>query len=139
MPIGKTDDFQQLRRTLFGLSRGDPAQLHGEADVFQAGALHQQVEALENHGDVPASQPQFLFTDGDQLFSVAVWFHPGKLLAVNSDGTGSGTLQQVHTSDQRTLAGAGETNDTENLPLLDVQIDVFQSVDSTFAVAKGLV
>ena len=39
--IGQTHDVQILQGTLFGLRRRHTGNLHGEADVFQAGALHE--------------------------------------------------------------------------------------------------
>ena len=118
---------QQLQGPLFGLGGGDAADLHGEADVFQAGPLHQQVEALEDHGDLPAGQPQLLLAEGRHL------------LPIHDHRAGGGPLQQVHAPHQGALAGAGETNDPEDLPLLNVQIDVLQGMDGALAGAEGLV
>ena len=116
-------DFSGLE----GLGGGDAADLHGEADVFQTRPLHQQVEALEDHGDLPAGQPQLPFREGRHL------------LPVHDDGARGGPLQQVHAPHQGALACSGEADDPEDLPLLNVQIDILQRVDSVFPGAEGLV
>ena len=79
--------LQQLQGTLPGLAGGNALQLQGEAHVLQAGALHQQVEALEDHGDLPPGQPQSLCGEGSQL--LAVYLHRA----------GGGGLQQVDAPD----------------------------------------
>ena len=56
--IGQAHHFQQLFCTLFGVGLLHARQLHREADVLQAAALHQQVELLEDHGDIAAALTQ---------------------------------------------------------------------------------
>jgi hypothetical protein len=60
------------------------------------------------------------------------------VLPVHDDGAAGGPLQQVHAPDQGALAGAGEADDAEDLPLADIQVDVLQSVDGALALAEGL-
>ena len=50
--------FQQFLGALFGFLFLHTCQLHGEADVLQAAALHQQIELLEDHGDIAAALTQ---------------------------------------------------------------------------------
>ena len=133
--VPQAHQVEKLHSALALLLTGQAAELHGEAHVLQAGALHEQVEALEDHGHVPTGQPQFPLTDGGQLFPL----HPGQTLAIDGDGAGSGTLQKIHAPDQRAFAGAGEADDAEDLALADVQVDVLQRVDGGFAGAEGLV
>ena len=56
--IGQAHHFQQLSGALFGIRLFHTGQLHGEADVLQTAALHQQVELLEDHGDIAAALTQ---------------------------------------------------------------------------------
>ena len=56
--IGKPNHIQKLQGTFFCLFLVHPDEFQGEADIFQAGSLHQQVEALENHSHVPAHRPK---------------------------------------------------------------------------------
>ena len=56
--IRQPHHLQQLHSALFGLRLFYACQLHGEADILQAGALHEQVELLEDHGDVAAALTQ---------------------------------------------------------------------------------
>ena len=82
---------------------------------------------MEDHSDVPTGQPQLFFAKGRHI------------LPVHDHGAGGGTLQQVHAPHQGALAGAGETDNSEDLPLLDVQADVLQGMDGVFTRSKGLV
>ena len=61
------------------------------------------------------------------------------IVSIHDHGAGGGTLQQVHAPHQGALAGAGETDNSEDLPLLDVQADVLQGMDGVFTRSKGLV
>ena len=119
--------LQQLQGPLSGLGGRDAADLHGKADVLQNGPLHQQVEALEDHGDVPPGQPQLPVGEG------------GHVLPVHDHCAGRGPLQQVHAPHQGALAGTGEADDPIDLPLLDVQVDILQSMDGAFTRSEGLV
>lgn len=84
-----------------------------------------------------------------KLWKIIVTFRPGQpqlffakgrhILPVHDHGAGGGTLQQVHAPHQGALAGAGETDNSEDLPLLDVQADVLQGMDGVFTRSKGLV
>ena len=105
----------------------DPDQLQGEADVVQGAALHEQVEALEDHADGLAGLAQVLVL---QL---------GDLLAVYDHRAGGGPLQQVHAPDQGGLARPGQADDAENFPGANVQVDVLQGVDRCGAFPEGFV
>ena len=54
--VGQAHHLQKLTGAFFGVGLLHPGQLHGEADVLQAAALHQQIELLEDHGDLPAAR-----------------------------------------------------------------------------------
>ena len=91
-------------------------QLHREADVFQAAALHQQVELLEDHGDVPAALSQGGGRQG---------LHRG---AVDDDAALGGAFQQVDAAHQRGFARARHTNDAVDGAIGDGQVDVLQRI-----------
>ena len=82
--------------------------LHGEADVFQAGALHEQVELLEDHADGAA------LTD-----AAPCGVHGAQILAVNDHLTGGGPLQQVDAAHQGGLARAAHADDAEDVAVLE--------------------
>ena len=137
--VPQSYQLQKFHGPCFLLLPGHAAELHGKADILQAGALHEQVEALEDHGHIPPGQPKLPFADGDQLFPGALSLHPGQTLTIDGDGTGSGALQEIHAPDQGAFAGTGETDDAEDLTLPDVQVDILQGVDGGFAGTEGLV
>ena len=56
--IGKADHVQKLQGTFFRFILVHADEFQGEANILQAGSLHQQVEALENHSHVPAHRPK---------------------------------------------------------------------------------
>ena len=79
--------LQQFPGSLHRVGPFGADELQGETDVVQGGALHEQVEALENHADVLPGLAQLLVP---QL---------GQVLAVHQDRPGGGALQQVHAPD----------------------------------------
>ena len=105
-------DLQQLPGLLHGLGPLDADELQGEADVVQGGALHEQVEALEDHADGVPGLPEL------------PGFELGDVLAVEQDGAGGGALQEVHAPDQGGLARPGQADDAEDLPSHDLQVDI---------------
>ena len=117
--VGQTHQLQQLTGALLGLSPLRARQLHGKAHVPQAGALHQQIEPLEDHGDLSPRRPQLGGGHGVQP------------LAVDDDLTAGRLLQQVDAPHQRTFSGAGHTDDAVNVAVLDGEGDVLESVYPT--------
>ena len=82
----QSHQIQQLQRLFLGLSLGYTGKLHGEADIFQTGPLHQQVEALEDHADLFPGLPQLLGGDGTHTgLAIRLLFHPRQLLTVDGD------------------------------------------------------
>ena len=122
----QSHDLQQVPGLLHGVGPLCADEFKREADVVQGGALHEQVKVLEDHADRLPGLPQVLVA---QLCDV---------LAVHLDGALRGTLQQVHAADQRGFSRAGQTDDAEDLPGLDVQIDIMQSVDRRRTIPEGL-
>ena len=114
--IRQAHQLQQLVGALLGLVSLDTGQLHGEAYVPQAGALHQQIEPLEDHGDLPPRRPQLGGGHGVQP------------LAVDDDLAAGRLLQQVDAPHQRALTGAGHTDDAVNVAVFDGEGDVLESV-----------
>ena len=124
--IRQAHDLQQLHGPLPGILLGNAHQLQGEADVIQGGALLQQVEALEDHGDLPPLLPQGLVLQVPQILAVEQNFAIG------------GPFQQVDAAHQGALACTGQADDTENLPGLDCQRDIVQCRHLIFPGAEHL-
>ena len=97
--VRQTHQLQKLSGALLGVGLLHARQLHGEAHVAQAGALHQQVKVLEDHGDLPPRLPQLLGGHFLQLLSVHPYLARGR------------PLQQIHASHQRALTGAAHADD----------------------------
>ena len=123
--VGKSHHVQKFQRPLFGFGRGDTGDLHGEADVFEAGALHEQIELLEDHADGPAHLQKRPGGQG------------GHVLAVDDHMAGGGLLQQVDAPDQRGFAGAAHAHDAEDVPGLDGEAHILQGVKLTLAGGEG--
>ena len=123
--VRQANQLQQLAPALFRVGPLYTGDLHGEADVTQAGALHEQVEVLEDHSDVPASGAQL---DGG---------HGVQPLAVHDDLALCGALQQVDAAHQRALARAGHTDNAVDVSILNGQGHILQCVHAS--VGTGVV
>ena len=111
--------FQQLHGTFFCLFLAYACQTQGQHHVFQAGALHQQIKALEDHRDPAAHSPQLLLV------------HRPKVFAVNQHRTLTGSFQQVDAAHQRALACTGHANDAINVPVVNGQVHVLECIHRT--------
>ena len=116
--VGQAHQLQQLAGALLRVGLLHPGDLHGEADVPQAGALHEQVKVLEDHGDVVAGGPELGGCHGVQP------------LTVHDDLAGGGALQQVDAAHQGAFARAGHTDDAVDVAVLDGEGHVLQGVHS---------
>ena len=117
---------QQLRRPGLGLVLLLPRQHQGKGHVAEHCALLQQVKALKDHADVPPHGQQLLLGQ------------PGQLLAVDPHLALGGPLQQIDAPHQRALTRAGQTDDAEDLPVLNGQVDVTQGGDAAGGGLIGL-
>ena len=126
LPVLQAHDLQEFPGPGDGFLPGRAGELQREADVVQGAALHQQVEALKDHGDGLPGLAQLLGGEG------------GDLLPVHPDGALRGGLQQVHAADQRALSGTGEADDAVDLSLFNAQVDAIQRGDGGLALAEGL-
>ena len=124
--IRQAHHLQQLSGALFGICLLYTGQLHGEADVLQAAALHQQVELLEDHRDLPAALAQL---GRRELFH---------LHAVNDHAALGGALQQVDAAHQRGFARARHADDAVNRTIRDGQVDVLQRIHCAVLHLEGL-
>ena len=125
--FGEADELEK-RLDLFAddvLGRADELERERDVVVDRAGA--QQVEVLEDHADAAAAFAQLVFGE------------LGEVLAVDRDGAFARAVEKVDAAHERALAGAGETDNSEDLPLLDVQADVLQGVDRSGAGPEGFV
>ena len=103
------------RARFLASAAGTPAisgDLHGEADVLQAGPLHQQVKLLEDHADGPAGLAQ---TGRGE-------FH--QVLSVDEDLSLGGPLQQVDAAHQGGFTRAAHADDTKDIPIPNGQVDI---------------
>ena len=124
--IGQAHHFQQLPGALFGIGLLHARKLHREADVLQAAALHQQIELLEDHGDVAAALTQGCGGQG---------LHRG---AVDDDTALGGALQQIDAAHQRGFARARHTDDAVDGAIGDGQVDVLQRIHRAVLHLEGL-
>ena len=124
--VGQAHHLQKFTGALFGVGLLHPGQLHGEADVLQAAALHQQVELLEDHRDLPAAGAQL---GGRERFH---------LHAVNDDAALGGAFQQVDAAHQRGFARTGHTDDAVDGTIRNGQVDIAQRVDRAVLHLEGL-
>ena len=125
---------QQRPGPLPGLGPAHPGDLHGEADVVQAGALHEQVELLEDHADAPPGHPQPGGGQGTQVHRLAALVQQ----AVDEDLAVGGPLQQVDAPDQGGLARAGHAHDAEDVPGGDGEAHVGQGLKVPVGGGKDL-
>ena len=126
LPVLQAHDLQEFPGPGDGFLPGRAGELQREADVVQGAALHQQVEALKDHGDGLPGLAQLLGGEG------------GDLLTVHPDGALRGGLQQVHAAHQGAFSGAGEADDAVDLSLFNAQVDAVQRGDGGLALAEGL-
>ena len=124
--VVQAHQLQELHAPLFGFGALDAGQLQGEADVFQAVPLHQQVEALEDHGDVPALLPQL------RLGELA------DVLAVDEDFAAGGALQHVDAADQGAFSRAAHADDAVDFAVADGQRDVLEGLHRAVGGGEGL-
>ena len=111
-------DFKRLQRRRADLTR--------IADVFQRRTLGEKIESLEDHGDFAAGFEEFLLGKRGEGGSLELYF------------AGSGNFKEVDTADKGGLAGAGETDDAENVAFFDVQRNIVDRGDFSIVTAEGL-
>ena len=124
--VGQAHHLQQLFGALFGVGLFHTGQLHGKTDVLQAAALHEQVELLEDHGDLAAALTQGRRRQG---------LHGG---AVDHHAALGGALQQVDAAHQRGFARTGHADDAVDGTIRNGQVDVFQRVHRAVLHLEGL-
>ena len=112
--IRQAHDLQKLHGPLFRVCLVHARQLQGETDIFQAGALHQKVEALENHRNLPADLSKLGHRQRSDILPV------DQHLALR------GPLQHINAADQRTLARPAHTDDSVNISVLNGQVHAFE-------------
>ena len=124
--VRQLDQLQQLLRPPARRVFFDAGQLQREADVLQRGALHQQMEALEDHAHGFAGAAEFCGA------------HRGQIPAVEQHLPAVRALEQVDAAHQRALARAGQADDAEDLAVRDPQTDIVQSADLRIGAAEAL-
>ena len=123
--IRQAHKLQQLHGALFSLYLGHTVQLHGEADVFQAVALHQQIELLKDHGDLAAGRTQL--GRCERCHIAAVYQH----LA------GGGAFQHIDAAHQSGFARTGHADDAINCAIFNGEVDILQCMHLTTVYGKA--
>ena len=118
--------FQQLHGFRLRLRPGCVNQLQRQHDVLQAAPLHQQVEALENHGNLVPHLLNFLFPQRAQI-------HP-----VPYHGALRRPLQHVDAAHQGAFSRAAHTDNTVDIPVMDRQAHMLQGIHRTVPGYKAL-
>ena len=107
--IAEADDFKKLFCTGCRLGFFNSRKLHGEAYVFKTGALHEQVEALENHRDLSALIAKLGFAE---LADVGAVYYNIALCR---------TLKHIDTADKRAFACAAHADNAVNLAVVNFE------------------
>ena len=114
-PLAEADALQQLARERLELGRVPLTDQCGNEDVFQHGALRQEVMVLKDETDVPvAVVGEAAFAEGERI------------LAVEPHGAGSRPVERAEDVQQRALARAGRPHDGEGVAALHLQADAAQ-------------
>lgn len=100
--------MDQLLGAPADLRFGHTGDLQREGDVAGNRALHQQVVALEDDADLPAVFGELPAPEG------------GEVPSVNGDRAGSGCFQQGDAPQEGGFAGAGKSDDSENISVPDL-------------------
>ena len=124
--VRQSHQFQQLFSPPLGLPFPHARQLQREADVAQAVALHQEVEALKDHGHISAHGAQLTLGETAQI------------APVHDHASLRGTLQHIDAAHQRALARAAHADDAEDIPVRNGQRHVFQRRDLSLRASEGL-
>ena len=125
-PARQVHQLQQLPGPARRLPPGCARQLQGKADVVQGRALHEEVEALEDHADGLSGLPELLGAQAQHVPAVHHYLPAG------------GPLQQIDAAHQGALARAAEPNDAENFPRPDIDADILQGADLAVPAAEAL-
>jgi hypothetical protein len=88
--------------------------------------VREQVEALEDHADVPALQRDLAVLELVQLVALLA---VADQLTVDGQPAGVDLLQVVDAPQEGRLAGAGGADEAEDLAGLDLQVDALEDLD----------
>ena len=88
-----------------------------KCDIVHRILLLEQIEGLEDHGDLHPGSSQFLLGQS------------AKFLPLYENLSVRRLLQIVQAAYKRRLAGSRHTDDAVDIPLLDTDIDILQGVD----------
>ena len=108
-PVGKTHDSQQLFSSCPAGPTANRLTAHGHLDVFAGCQRWQEIVQLEDKTHHP----------GPKVIQVP---DRGQILAVNDHPSPAGPVQATEHIEQRTLAAARRSHDSQHLPLSDLQI-----------------
>ena len=123
--VGKSDELEKLTGALFGLGLLHARKLEREADVGKAGALHEQVEALEDHRCSSAHLAQLLGGEGTDI--PAVYEHRSRGRA----------LEHIDAAHQRALASAAHAYDAEDIAVVYFEVYVPERLNAAVGSGEG--
>ena len=115
--VAETDDLEQLGRSLDRLGLFDPRKLQREADVSETVPLHEQVEALEYHRDIPALLPELILGERAHVAPVDYDLALGR------------ALEHIDAAHKSALACAAHADDAVYLAVLYLERDIVQGVE----------
>ncbi len=124
--VGEADHIEQLPCPLDCLCPFDTGDLERKSDVIKRGALRKQIEALEDHPDLLPRREQLAPREREHRFAV----HQHVALG--------GDLQEIDASHKGGLSRTGKSDDTEDVPVVDRQVDVLHRREVTFGAVIGL-
>ena len=124
--VGQADPVQQLLGALpghgLGLALDLDRRLH---DVLEGRHVREEVEALEDHADVPALEGDLAVLE---LVELVALLPVADQLAVDVQPAGVDLLQVVDAPQEGRLAGAGRADQAEDLARRDLQVDALEDV-----------
>ncbi len=127
----EADHVEQFHRALLRGLDGLALNLDwGLDDIFQRGAVGEEVEGLEHHADVRALLRGIL---GADFVQDAVFLAVADQFAVHIQAAGRNLLEVVHAAQQGGFAGAGRADEAGDVAGGHFKVDAFQHVQ----VAEG--
>src|SRR6266850_8445627 len=118
-PLTKADARQQGGRAASRLGDGVTRDPHRHLDVLERAEFGKQVMKLKDEADVPVAE----------LDERPVG-HRGELVILDPDRSAVDSIEPAERMEQRALADAGGTNDSEHLARLDREIEIAQHVNA---------
>ena len=124
--VAEADQLQKLCCALHRVAALHACQLQREGNVALARALHEQVEALKNHGDVAPGRAKLCLAERRHV------------AAVDDDLAAGRPLEHVDAADEGALARAAHADDAVDFAVRDGQRHIFQRLSDAAGCGKRL-